>query len=444
MGKDMTQGGIIKTLLLFTIPLVLSGVFQQLFNWVDAFIVGNVDGEYALASIGATSAVYNLCITAIVGFTSGISILSAQQQGRKELDKARNTLISFVVILGLFFLLVALLGIFFTTPIIDLLGTPDKLMVVARQYLRIMFIGVPFLAIYNVYAAILRGCGDSRAPFVAIIVSSLINVVLDLLFVAVLKKGAEGAAIATVFAQIVMTVFIVLYTERNYFYLKFRWNRKFFHPTAITQGFGFGLPPTIQASTSSVGNLILQRFMNGFGERAIAAFSTAYRIDSVILLPIVNFGSGIATVVAQNIGAGNPERAKKALKVGLIMMSLISIGLTGLVLATGEYLLTIFGLTSQSVAIGNSFFQVLAIFYIVFGLAMAIRGYLEGRGDMLFSSIAGITALLVRIVVSYGFVDQFDSMIVAYAETFSWVVLLGIYLARYWQTQLKRGLLTND
>ncbi|GCF92854.1 MATE family efflux transporter [Enterococcus florum] len=439
MGKDMTQGSIVKVLLLFTIPLVLSGLFQQLFNWVDAFIVGNVEGEIPLASIGATTVVYNLCITAIIGFTSGLSVLSAQQHGKREFWKMRETLLSFAFILGAFFLVIACVGMVFTTSIVELLNTPDKLTVIAVQYLKIMFISVPFLAIYNVYSGVLRGAGDSRAPFVAVIISSCANVVLDILFVAILHEGAAGAAVATVISQIAMTLFMIGYTEKTYPYLKYRLDKKIVVKTTLNQGSQFGVPPTIQASISSIGNIVLQRFMNGFGEQTIAAITTAYRVDSVIFLPIINFGSGVATVVAQNIGAENEKRANKTLKIGLVMIALISLGLSVFIFFFGEYMMALFGLSSESVAIGKTFFRALAPFYIVYGFSMVLRGYLEGRGDMVFSSAAGVTSLFSRILACYLFVEVFANSIIALSEAFSWFVLLTIYVVRYWRKTAKRN-----
>lgn len=437
MGKDMTRGNIVKVLLLFTIPLVLSGLFQQLFNWVDAFIVGNVEGELPLASIGATTAIYNLCITAIIGFTSGLSVLSAQNHGKREFWKMRETLFSFMVILGAFFLIVSGLGIAFTTPIVEILDTPERLRVIASQYLKIMLMGVPFLAIYNVYTGVLRGAGDSKAPFVSIIISSIANVILDILFVAVLRQGAAGVAVATVISQIAMTLYIIGYTERTYPYLKYRIDKKIFEKLNMQTGARFGVPPTIQASISSIGNIILQKFMNGFGEQTIAAITTAYRVDSVIFLPIVNFGSGVATVVAQNIGAENEERAKKTLKIGLVMIAVISLCISVFIFFLGENLLALFGLSAESVAIGKTFFRTLAPFYLIYGFSMVIRGYVEGCGDMVFSSVVGITSLIVRIAASYLFVHVFATKIIALSEGFSWIILLAIYLLRYWKKEQK-------
>ncbi|NBI62253.1 MATE family efflux transporter [Clostridiales bacterium] len=430
-NNKLTQGSIAKSLVIFTVPLILSGMFQQIFNWVDAFIVGNVEGELALAGIGATTTIYHLFVTVIVGFTSGLSVLAAQKFGMGEEKTLKSILGSFNILLTSVFGVIAALGIVFTDQVLMILDTPANIFEVAGEYMRLLLIGVPFLAIYNTYAAVLRGVGNSRAPFLAVIVCSVVNALLDVLLVIVFPFGAAGAAAATAISQIAMAAFIVIYTIRKYPILCFRMNKEIMDQAVIAQGMRFGMPPAIQMGITSVGNIVLQRFMNGFGEQVVAAITTAYRVDTVIILPIVNFGSGIATIVAQNIGAGQPLRAKKVLRTGAVMMALISVCLTAFVIAFGGDLIKMFGLTSEPVEIGKAFFYRLASFYIVYGLAMAVRGYLEGLGDMLFSSVAGVSALVVRIIASYLLVGWFHSMVIAYAEAFSWVMLLGLYVWRY-------------
>ena len=438
MGTDMTKGNLAKSLVLFTIPLVLSGLLQQLFNWVDGFIVGNVEGETALAGIGATTSLYYLFLTVMIGFTSGLSVLAAQQYGMGEEEKIRRTLSTFVVVLGGLFLLIAALGIPLTSWTLALMDTPEAIFTLAKNYMQILFLGVPFMAVYNTYSAVLRGLGDSRASFLAVLVSTGINVALDVLFVVVLRWGVEGAAAATVVSQAAMTVYLALYAAERYQVLRFRIDREMIEGTILKRGLQFGLPPAIQAGVTSAGNLVLQRFMNGFGEQTVAAITTAYRVDSVLLLPIINFGSGIATVVGQNIGAGDQDRAKRTLKIGALLMAGISVCLTVLILLTGEYLIAMFGLTAESVAVGKSFFYAIAGFYLVYGLAMAFRGYLEGLGDMTFSGAAGIFSLLVRIAASYGLAGIFGTMIIAYAEAFSWAALLVLYLVRFYHKTRRR------
>ena len=208
MKNDMTQGNIAMALTRFTIPLVLSGVFQQLFNWVDAFIVGNVEGELALAGIGAVTATYSMFVMIIVGFTSGLSVLAAQRFGMGRGEELKYILASFSLVLGGIFLVICGLGAVFTQQLLVLLDTPEDIFQNAEHYLRIMFAGIPFLAVYNTFCAVLRGMGDSRAPFLSVLVCSVINVALDLIFVAGLRLGTAGAAAATVLSQIAMTVYL--------------------------------------------------------------------------------------------------------------------------------------------------------------------------------------------------------------------------------------------
>ena len=413
----------------FSLPLILSGILQQLYNWADAFIVGNVVGELALAAVGSTTSMVNFYVLAITGFTLGLSILFAQKYGSRQLEDLPRLLSTFLWVLGLAFLVLAGLGMCFTRQLLQLLHTNADVLSQAEDYLRIVLAGVPFLAVYNVYSAALRGIGNSRAPFYAVLLSSLVNVALDIVFVAFLGWGVAGAAFATILSQIAMTVFLAAYTVRSYPLLRFA-RRGSLHREMLRQGLRFGIPPMLQSSVSSVGSLILQNFMNGFGTQTVAAITTAYRVDTVILLPVTNLSSGISTVVAQNIGARKPERARKGLGVGLAIMLAMSIGLSALVAVAGEPLIALFGLTPEASAMGGEFFRTLALFYPVFGLGMALRGYLEGTGDVMWSSAIGISALLLRIVLSYGLADWVGSPIIAYAEMASWAAMLLLFALR--------------
>ena len=414
----------------FSLPLILSGVLQQLYNWADAFIVGNVNGELALAAIGATSTVINVYLMAITGFTLGLSILFAQKFGGGETDAIPKVLATFSMLLGAAFLLLAAAGIGFTAPLLRLLHTTADTVCMAESYLRLVLLGVPFLAVYNVYAAALRGIGDSRAPFLAIVISSAVNVALDILLVAVLRWGVAGAAVATVIAQAVMTGFLILYSIKKYGILRYRPGKNAWDRGAFRQGVGLGIPPMIQSSVSAFGSLILQNFMNGFGTQTVAAITTAYRVDTMVLLPIINLGSGISTIVAQFYGAGEKTRTKKVFTVGAAMMAVVSLALTAVVITTGGHLIAMFGVGPESTEIGWRFFRRIASFYLVFGMATAMRGYLEGMGDVLYSSAAGVLSLITRIVLSYTLATFWGNMIIAYAEAFSWVLLLMLYFVR--------------
>ena len=428
--KTETRRELAWTLIKFSLPLMLSGILQQLYNWADAFIVGNVVGELALAAVGSTTSMVNFYVLAVTGFTLGLSILFAQKFGGGETGDMPRLLSTFLWTLGGAFLLLAGLGMYLTEELLRLLRTNGEVLAWAEEYLRLVLAGVPFLAVYNVYSAALRGLGNSRAPFYAVLISSVVNVALDVVFVAGIGLGVAGAAVATVVSQMAMTVFLVLYTVRRYPELRFRPGRGSFHRDMLVQGCRFGVPPMLQSSVSSVGSLILQNFMNGFGTQTVAAVTTAYRVDSIVMVPILNLGSAISTLVAQSWGAGELGRARRIFRVGGVLMAAVSLLLTVLVIPTGGELIALFGAGAEAVSIGDRFFRCIAVFYLVYGLAMAVRGYLEGMGDVVYSSFAGVASLVCRIVLSYALVGVFANMVIAYAEAFSWVLLLALYLLR--------------
>lgn len=413
----------------FSLPLILSGVLQQLYNWVDAFIVGHVSGELAMGAVGATSAAVNLFVTVITGFTLGLAVFMAQRHGAGEDAKLPAVLSAYTVILGGLFVLIAVPGTMFAGSLLAALDTKPDMLPLSTGYLSIIFLGMPFLAVYNTYSAALRALGDSRAPFLAVAVSSGVNVVLDVLFVAVVRLGVQGAAAATVVSQAAMTVFIVLYAVKKHPVLRFKPFRGM--DRALTgEGARFGLPPMIQSSIGAAGSLILQGFMNSFSTATVTAITSAYRVDTIILLPIINLGSAISTLTAHSRGARDAERAKRILVVGCAMMAVVSLVLTGIIIPTGGWLIALFGAGETVVGIGRSFFASIAPFYVVYGLATSLRGYLEGNGDMVFSSVAGMTALAVRIGASYALRPVLGSSTIAYAEALSWVFLLAVYALR--------------
>ena len=423
-------GRLAYILVKFSLPLIFSGILQQLYNWADAFIVGNVLGERALAAVGSTTSSVNLYVLAINGFTLGLSILFAQKFGSGETENLKKILSTFLWALGGVFLVLAGAGMCLTRPLLQLLHTTPESIDWAEDYLHIILAGVPFLAVYNIYSAALRGIGNSRAPFYAVLISSVVNVVLDVLFVAGLGMGVAGAAVATVISQVAMTVFLVCYGVQKYPVLRFRPGRGSFDRAMLWRGLHFGIPPMLQSSVSSVGSLILQNFMNGFGTQTVAAVTTAYRVDSIVMVPILNLGSGISTLVAQSRGAGNEARARRLFRVGAAVMAGVSLLLTVLVIPTGGELIALFGAGEEAIAIGDNFFRRIASFYVVFGLATTVRSYLEGMGDVVYSSLAGMTSLACRIFLSYALVGVFANMVIAYAEAFSWVLLLLLYLVR--------------
>ncbi len=414
----------------FSIPLILSGILQQLYNWIDTFIIGNVEGEFALAAIGSTTTIVNLYLMLITGFTLGLSVLIAQKAGSGDKEVITKIITIFSFLFAFLFMFLAIVGILESRQILNFMHTTADTIDYAEVYLKIIFIGIPFLAVYNVYGAALRGIGDSKSPLIAIIVSSVVNTILDLLFVVVFKQGVKGAATATIISQMSMTIFLALYTSKKYSFLRIRINGKMLDKNVLKNGLNMGFAPMLQSCISAFGNLLLQKFMNGFGTQTVAAITTAYRIDTILLLPIINLGVGVATLVAQSYGAGEKKEIRKIFINGIYVMIILSLSLTVLIILSGGFLISMFGVSDESVEIGRKFFKVIALFYVVNGLATVVQGYLEGIGDMIFVSMGNIVSLASRIFLSYSLSGFLENMVIAYAEGISWIVLLLIYILR--------------
>lgn len=438
MAKDMTQGSISKTLALFSIPLVLSGLLQQLYGWADALIVGNVLGEGPLAAIGATNTISTMFTVLISGFSVGVSILAARAYGQGDHQAISRITSTFALCLTLCAAALTGVGVAVARPMLRLLGTPQDIFEQSLLYLNIIYYGMPFMALYNLYSAVLRGIGDSRTPLYAIAVSSAANVALDLMFVAGLGWGVSGAAAATILSQILMCLFLTCYSAARFPLLRFRLGRGMVDGRLLAQGLRLGIPTALQSGMHALGGLMLQGVMNSFGTETVAAVTTAYRIDSVALLPVINLGSGVSTFVAQNAGAGNRARAQSGLKAGSFLAVGVSMAIVAIVVPLGSTILRLFGVSEPVVAIGRELLFTLAAFYPVFALMNALSGYLQGLGDVVFTGTANVGALGLRICLSYALAPWLGRRVIGWAELISWVAVTLVFLWRV-RIQQKRA-----
>ncbi|MCR5372828.1 MAG: MATE family efflux transporter [Solobacterium sp.] len=409
-----------KELLLFSIPMILSAVFQQMFNWADALIVGNFAGEEALAAIGATTSCYNIILDLILGASAGITILAARYYGAGEHSRIRQLFATFVRFLPAGALLVVAAGIACTPSLLQLLHTPEEILVDSVLYLRWMYAGLLFLAVYNTLAAILRGMSDSRAPFRSVVAAGAANIALDFLFVAGLHMGVGGAALATFLTQGVMTGYLLVYAARHAPFLTEGVLQEKADLHMFREGMYYALPLMLQGAAASVGKVILTGFRNGFGISVIAAITTAYRVDTVLISPVHNLGAAVAAKVSQKLGAGEQTKAKEVLRAGLWMGIGFAAVMTGFVILAGGTLIGIFGVSAQVRRIGASFFRYLGQFYIMCAVMEVLHGCLQGYGDVRFAAGNMLYQLAVRIVLSYALRPVFGWKVIAYAEGLSW------------------------
>lgn len=428
-------------LLLFSIPMILSAVFQQMFSWADALIVGNFAGENALAAIGTTNSCYTVLLDLILGATAGITILAARYYGAGETDKVRRLFATFVRLIpaGAFVLVAA--GLCFATPLMRLLDTPAEILADTVLYLRWMYCGLLFLAVYNTLAAVLRGLGNSKAPFQAVVTAGAANIVLDYIFVAILHLGVGGAAAATFLTQGVMTLYLLVYVRRHVSFLTADLSQTKADMAMFRDGMHYALPLMIQGGVASFGKIILTGFRNGFGIAVIAAISTAYRVDTVLISPVRNLGAAVAAKTSQKLGAGEPDAARQVFRSGLFMGISFAALMTLFVMTCGGFLVGIFGVSDAVRELGSAFFRHLGQFYVICALMEVFHGFLQGLGDVRFTAGNMLFQLSLRILLSYALKPYLGWTVIAYAEGLSWTVAA---LTAFLRSRHKRKELQNQ
>jgi putative MATE family efflux protein len=399
----MTVGSPAKLILAFTLPMFIGSVFQQVYNMADSAIVGRFVGPNALASVGTSFPVIFLLASMLMGLTMGAGVVISQFFGAKQLDKVKRA-ISTALLFQLFAgMAITVMGLFISRPLLVLLRTPPEIINDSATYMRIFFGGSMFMFAYYGFAAILRALGDSKTPLYFMILANVVNIGLDLYFVAVMGWGVAGVAWATLIAQALSAV-----TCGIYLYVKvplFRFSRsEFTFDTEILKTMvRIGLPTSVQQSLASVGMMAVQALVNSFGSVTMAAFTAAGRMDSFAMMPIMNMGMAISTYTGQNIGAGKIKRIGEGLKATLIMVVISSAIIGFLVFTFGPQLIQVF-ITAEHVDVisqGVDYMRTVSIFYIAFGVLMVVNGVLRGAGDAMIPMYTTVTSLLVRVGVAY-------------------------------------------
>ena len=377
---SMTEGKIWKKLLLFSIPLMLGSFFQQLYNTADSIIVGNFVGKEALAAIGTTDNLINTFIGFFMGLSTGAGIIISQYFGAKD---EKNVQIAVNTTIGLTFVMsvictVCALG--FRTQMLKLMNTPTEVFVQADAYLRIYFLGVTGLLFYNMGAGILRAVGDSRRPLYFLIFSAVLNIVLDLIFVAGFSLGVEGAAYATVISQGASAVLVMIVLSRERASYRVVWNRIRLNPEMTRKIVRVGLPMASQSAVVSFSNVFVQSYINHFGAAAMAGWSAYGKVDKFCLLPIQSLSLGLMTFVGQNYGAKRYDRIRKGIRTGLTMCFGIAICMIILINLFAESLVSMFIQSPDVVRLGTLFIHIEMPFYLALCVNSVYDSTLRGIG----------------------------------------------------------------
>lgn len=378
---SMTQGVIWKEILLFSIPLLIGNLFQQLYNTVDSIVVGNYVGENALAAVGASNPLGRLIIGFFMGISAGAGILVARYYGAKkkeDLSETLHTFLLFSFIIGIF---LTLIGLILSPVLLSWLKTPQAIMNEATVYLRIYFIGVMGLVIYNAGSGILGAVGDSRHPLIYLIIASIINVVLDLVFVIQFNMGIEGVAYATLIAQAVSAILVIRHLLKIDDIYQIHMNKMKLHSEKLIHIVKLGIPTGIQSTVVSFSNVLVQSYINGFGASAVAAFTAADKFNAFLSLPIDTFSLTITTFTGQNLGAQKKDRVNKGIKTTLLMTLgvLILVGIPTFFIAPN--LISIFSKEAAVIDYGSRMLRIMIPFYPVLAITLLLAGALRGSGS---------------------------------------------------------------
>lgn len=421
--KDLTNGSITKNIFFFSIPMLLGNIFQQLYNVVDSIIVGQFVGKNALAAVGSSFPVMFLIIALIMGATMGSMVLISQFYGAKDSENLRKIIDTTYIFLFIVSILSTILGLIFSSTILNILKTPPEIFDDAKRYLDIMFIGMIMLYGYNGLSAVMRGVGDSKTPLYLLIASTIINIFLDLIFVLVFKWGVSGAAWATIISQGFSFIFglIILFLRKSPIAFKFK--DLVFDFKLFKKSIGIGIPSGIQQMAVALGMIALTRIVNGFGTNALAAFTIAGRIDSFAMMPAMNFSMALSTFSGQNIGANKLERVSKGLRSTLIMSSIVCIFITFFIIIFGKNLINLFNSDQIVMEIGTEYLYIVGGFYIVFSLMFIFNGVLRGAGDTFIPMLVTIASLwLVRIPISYFLSQIYGTKGIWFGIPIAWMI----------------------
>ncbi len=443
MITDMTEGSPRRILWKFSLPILLSSIFQQFYNMADSAIVGKFVSEEALAAVGASYPVIMIFMAVAIGSNIGSSVIISQSFGAKDYYKMKTAVNTAIVATIVISLVLTLTGILYCGNILELLKTPSDIIKSANTYLKIYTGGLLFLFIYNISNGIFTALGDSKTPLYFLIASSLGNVILDLVFVITFKMGVAGAALATFIAQGVAAVLAFCVLLRKLKKIKILQKPKLFSPELFAKIALVALPSILQQSFVSVGNLFIQLIVNGFGSSVIAGYSAAIKLNTFYVTSCSAFSSGVSSYTAQNIGAKKYDRIPGGFKVGIFMSLVVAAPFIVFYCFFADTALSLFIKDSVSEAqeVGKAFLRIVSPFYILAGVKLMCDSILRGAGSMLTFTIATFTDLIIRVILAFIFSGIIGTDGIWWSWPIGWIVgtalSFGFYSSGIWR---KKGL----
>lgn len=422
---DLIHGPIFQSLMIFALPLLVSNIFQQLYNTVDTMVVGNYLGDVSLAAIGACTSIYDLLVGFALGIGNGLAIVTMRSFGSQDKELLKKSVASSLVIGVMVSLALTIIGMTFLYPLLEILNTPLDIIQEAYSYISVIVLFIFVMFAYNLCAGLMRAIGNSVMPLVFLIVSSLLNVVLDILFITQFQMGIQGAAVATVVSQGVSVVLCIIYIfKKTQILLP---SKKHFqideelYKELLGQGFSMGF----MSSIVSAGSVILQYGINNLGYLIIAGHTAARKLYMFFNMPFTAMALGISTFVSQNRGANQRERIQKAMKYAYIYDVIMATIVTIIILIFGSSLVKLISGSSESIVLDNGtlYLMIVGPFYAILGILMQTRYALQGLGQKLLPLVSSVIEFIGKIIFVFVFIPQFEYMAVIFCEPVIWCVM---------------------
>lgn len=422
---DLIHGPIFQSLMIFALPLLVSNIFQQLYNTVDTMVVGNYLGDVSLAAIGTCTSIYDLLVGFALGIGNGLAIVTARSFGSQDKELLKKSVASSLVIGVMVSLALTIIGMTFLYPLLEILNTPLDIIQEAYSYISVIVLFIFVMFAYNLCAGLMRAIGNSVMPLVFLIVSSLLNVVLDILFITQFHMGIQGAAVATVISQGVSVVLCIIYIfkktqillpSKKHFQID-----KELYKELLGQGFSMGF----MSSIVSAGSVILQYGINNLGYLIIAGHTAVRKLYMFFNMPFTAMALGISTFVSQNRGANQRERIQKAMKYAYIYDVIMATIVTIIILIFGSSLVKLISGSSESIVLDNGtlYLTIVGPFYAILGILMQTRYALQGLGQKLLPLVSSVIEFIGKIIFVFVFIPQFEYMAVIFCEPVIWCVM---------------------
>ena len=424
-----------KALFFFAVPLILGNLFQQFYTTVDSVIVGQFVGEDALAAVGASYSLTSVFIMIAIGGGIGAGVITSQYLGAGNYGKmktsvftALNSFLGLSIVLGI-------IGFMANEQILRALNTPENIMADAVLYLKIYFVGLPFLFMYNILSSVFNALGNSKTPLYLLIFSSLLNIVLDLVMVKVFGLGVAGVAVATLFAQglsAVISFRLLMRQLKSYQTKEERY--RLFDPAMLGNMFKVALPSMLQQSIVSIGMLLVQSVVNGFGSSVLAGYTAGMRIESICIVPMIALGNAVSTFTAQNLGAGKPERVKRGYVAGMKIVAAFAVLICLFLTLLHDPIINAFleeGSDITAYETGTSYLSFIAFFFVFIGLKAITDGVLRGAGDVVVFTLANLVNLGIRVTFAFTMAGILGVKAVWFAVPIGWATNYLISFIRY-------------